>query len=213
MKVTLLGHAALLIETDSVRLLTDPGVYSTQWQALTGLDAVLVTHEHHDHLDQANFPALVHANPDARVLAAPGAGAQLAAAGVEPEVLQPGSEVTLGSTTITAVGGSHALVHGEIPRLSNLGFVIDDGSTRLFHPGDAYDTVPERIDALALPLSGPWTTAGATADFLRAVRPKVAFPIHDAGLSATGRATYLRIVGGLVPGDVLVTDGLTSFDV
>ncbi len=67
-KLSRLGHAAVLVETAATRVLIDPGVYSDTWHALDDLDAVLVTHQHPDHVDVAGVHGLVGANPGIRVL-------------------------------------------------------------------------------------------------------------------------------------------------
>ena len=71
MRITHLGHSAVLAETDSARILIDPGNFSDRWHSLTDLDAVLVTHQHPDHLDPQHLPALLEANQEARVLVEP----------------------------------------------------------------------------------------------------------------------------------------------
>jgi L-ascorbate metabolism protein UlaG (beta-lactamase superfamily) len=71
MRITHLGHAAVLAETDDARILLDPGNVSDSWHSLTDLDAVLVTHQHPDHLDPDNLPTLVAANASAAILVEP----------------------------------------------------------------------------------------------------------------------------------------------
>src|SRR4051794_4100317 len=101
---------------------------------------------------------------------------------------------------LAGVGGRHAVIHEEIPRIGNVGLLFTaDGEPTLFHPGDMIDTVPGGVDVLAVPLTAPWCAAKETATFLRAVAARTAVPIHDAGLSPVGRATYLRVLGGLLP--------------
>jgi L-ascorbate metabolism protein UlaG (beta-lactamase superfamily) len=60
MKLTHLGHACLLVETD-VRLLVDPGTMS-DFAGVTDLAGVLVTHQHPDHIDVPRLAALLAAN-------------------------------------------------------------------------------------------------------------------------------------------------------
>ena len=72
MQITHLGHSAVLVEVSGVRLLIDPGNFSDAWHDLVDLDAILVTHLHPDHIDPAHAPALIAANPQARVLVEPG---------------------------------------------------------------------------------------------------------------------------------------------
>jgi L-ascorbate metabolism protein UlaG (beta-lactamase superfamily) len=204
MIVTRHGHACLLIEGSSTRVLVDPGVFSTSWQALTDLDAVLITHQHPDHADVESLPALAAANPGARLIA------EAAVAGMvsdlSPETAGVGDTIDLGEITIDVVGGEHALLHPRIPRVGNVGYLFrENGGPSLFHPGDSYDVTPPGIDLLALPLVAPWASAATTIDFANAVGPGKAIPIHDAFLADNGKATWMRICGGAID-DVIAID-------
>lgn len=202
MRLQRLGHATLLVETGSRRLLIDPGVYSSEWHQLTDLDAVIITHEHPDHCDVENVVALAQLNRGAQILSPRSVSAALDFEGVEAFAVEPGEDIVLGEVGIGFGGGVHAVVHPDIPQVANVGVVVrSPEGVRLFHPGDAYNWAPPSIDFLALPLSGPWSSAESTGDFIRAVNPGTAFPIHDAGLSKTGVATFMRIVGQLTPED------------
>ncbi len=207
MRVTHIGHSCLLVETSSARVLIDPGTFTRGFEELTGLDGVLVTHAHVDHVDVERLPQLLEANDGARLLTEPEVAAELTRAGLPAGPLHPGDTCEFADLSVTAVGGLHAVIHADLTRIGNVGLVLREAEgPTLFHPGDAIDTVPGR-DAvpgplvLALPVNAPWAAAKETADFLRAAAPRAWFPIHDGLLSPTGRAVYLRVIGGLAPED------------
>lgn len=205
MEVTRLGHAALLVETGRARLLLDPGNHSSMWHDVTGLDALLITHQHPDHVDMDNVGKLLDSNPDTRVIVEPEVAGMLGDR--ETETAMVGDKTTIGDLEIEVVGGQHAVIHDRIPRIGNVGYVItEDGGPTIFHPGDSYATVPSGIDVLALPLNAPWATVAMTVDFANAVRAALMIPIHDANLGDKGRPTYLRISRGLLDAEIVLED-------
>jgi L-ascorbate metabolism protein UlaG (beta-lactamase superfamily) len=190
MQITHLGHAAVLVETDAARILIDPGNFSDDWHGLTDLDAILVTHKHPDHLDPEHLPALVAGNPAAKLYVEPSIDDQPSASPLAPE-----EQVAVGDVLITAVGGQHAVIHRDLPRLGNVGYLLrSEGQPTLFHPGDALDTTPGGVDILAVPAYGPWAAMKETIDFVRAVGALEGFPIHDELLSDRGRGLILNRV-------------------
>jgi L-ascorbate metabolism protein UlaG (beta-lactamase superfamily) len=186
MRITHLGHSAVLVEVSDRRLLLDPGNFSDAWHSLTDLDAVIVTHQHPDHLDPEHVPALLAANPQALVYVEPQVVGKVPLAGARP--LGADSSVELGGVTISAVGGLHAVIHRDIPRIGNVGIVISaSGGPTLFHPGDSLAEVPQGVDLVAIPAYGPWAAMGETIDFVRAVGAPQGFLIHEGLLNDRGR--------------------------
>ena len=207
MIVTRHGHACLLIESASSRVLVDPGTFTNSWKELTDLDAILITHQHADHADVANLPALVAANQQAQVVA------EAAVAGMvselSPVTARVGETIDLGDVSVEMLGGEHALLHPRIPGVGNVGYLFRErGGPSLFHPGDSYDVTPSGTDMLALPLVAPWASAAMTIDFANAVSPQKAIPIHDFFLNDTGKATWMRICGGAIDDTVSIDDPL-----
>ena len=182
MEVTHFGHSCVLLDTGAARLLIDPGNFSADFEGLTGIDAVLVTHQHPDHLDPERLPALLKANPQARLVVDSGTAGQLGAMkiDVEPEIVEPGTAVQIGGARVEVLGGRHAEIHPDIPVIPNNAYLVD--GTHL-HPGDALDTVPGDVDVLFLPAAAPWSKISETIEYLRAVAPGTAVPIHQAILA------------------------------
>lgn len=207
MRITHLGHACLLVEIGGQRLLVDPGAYSSGFPDLTGLDAILVTHQHADHVDLQRLPALIKGNPQARLYAEPQAAVVLAEAGISAEHIVAGQVLTFGPIQVTPVGEMHALINEALPRIGNRGLVLRaEGEPSLFHPGDAYDGEPGQIDILALPLNAPWTASRDTIAFAHRISPRVCIPIHDGLLNTVGRALYVSQVRSFGPEGMEVRD-------
>jgi L-ascorbate metabolism protein UlaG (beta-lactamase superfamily) len=207
MRITHLGHACLLVEAGGQRILLDPGAFSSPMTDLTGLNVILVTHQHADHVDLQRLPALLEINPQAKLYAEPQAAAALEEAGIGAELTVAGEVLTFGPVRVTPVGQMHALINVALPRVGNLGVVLRaEGEPSLFHPGDAYDAEPGQVDILALPLNAPWTASRDTIAFAQRISPRVCVPIHDALLSAIGRQLYVSQVKSFGPEGMEVRD-------
>ena len=201
---------------------------------LTGIDIIAVTHQHPDHLDPVLLADLLAASPQAVVIAEPETAAQLGETSPEERGAGDGDAVAdppigLGQLMplaagaahefdavggnaplrIAAVGGRHAIIHPDIPRVGNIGLVLSAGDgPRLGVTGDSLEPLQEfhGIDALAFAVVAPWSKMAETIDFLRAVGPKLALPVHDAVASDVGRPIYLRQATDLAPEGTEVRD-------
>ncbi|MFZ2512591.1 MAG: MBL fold metallo-hydrolase [Gordonia sp. (in: high G+C Gram-positive bacteria)] len=194
MLVTSYGHSCVLVELAGSRILFDPGNLSFGFAELTGLDAILITHQHPDHADLARLPALVAANPAARRYADRQTALQLNGAGGMGawSVLGPGEEFAVGAVIVRGTGGRHAVIHPEIPVVDNTVYVLDapDRTAAFLHPGDSFYIPGEQVDVLALPAAAPWMKLSESVDYLRAVNPRIAFPIHQGVQSDAGREIH-----------------------
>lgn len=197
MRITHLGHACLLVEMADVRVLIDPGTFVDDLGAARDLDAVVVTHRHPDHLDPARLPGILAANPDAVLLCDPDSVAAFADLGIEARAHE-GSPTRVGAVTVTPFGEQHALIHDDLPRITNVGVRLDaDGEPSFFHPGDALDAAPGQVDVLAFPLQAPWQRSRDMTAFLRRLDAPHAVPVHDGLLQRRGRELYLGQAGQL----------------
>jgi L-ascorbate metabolism protein UlaG (beta-lactamase superfamily) len=196
MKLTHLGHACLLVETDGARLLLDPGTMSG-FEDVRDLDAVLVTHQHPDHLDVARLGALLGANPRARLVVDPDSRDLLP--DLLHEVARVGDRLTFGRTTVDVLGGLHAAVYGDVPGCTNAAYLVDDGA--LLHPGDSFFVPEQAVDVLAVAVDGPWLKLSEAVDYVRQVGPRVAVPIHEG--ETTDPAKYAGMLQAFSPEGVV----------
>ncbi len=194
MKLTKMSHACIRLEKNGQTLVLDPGGFSEE-DAAAGADAILVTHEHADHFDEGRLRAALDANPAAELWT-------LAAVAEQFSGAFPGRVHTVGhGDTFTAAGFDvqvhgelHAVIHPDIPRITNVGFLVDGA---VFHPGDALTVPNHPVDTLLLPVMAPWSKLSEVVDYVREVKPQRAYDIHDALLTDLARPIYDRLVGGL----------------
>lgn len=199
--LTLAGHACVLIEHAGRQLVGDPGTFS-DLSVLDSAEAVLITHDHVDHLDAPGLLAALAVHPHLEVRAPEGVVAQLAEAGAPADrvhAVAPGGAFEAAGLEVRVLGGAHAVIHPDVPRAANVAYLIGDGAALVLHPGDSFTEPPAtvEVDVLLVPVAGPWMQVAEAIDYVRAVRPRLAVPIHDAILSERGHALVDRLVGGL----------------
>jgi len=175
MRITKYGHSCLHISEGSASILIDPGAFSQGFETLSGLTAVLVTHQHPDHLDPKRLPLLLRGNPGATLYADAGSVDLLAKEGITATPVASGDRLDVG-IGVEVFAGDHAVIHRDIPVIPNACYLVGG---RLLHPGDSLTVLDRPVEILALPTSAPWMAVKEAVDYFRAVDPKAAIPIHD----------------------------------
>ncbi|MFI1167651.1 MBL fold metallo-hydrolase [Streptomyces sp. NPDC020801] len=195
MKFTKKSHSCIRLEKDGRTLVVDPGMFSED-DATAGAEAILVTHEHPDHFDEARLRGALEADPGLEIWTLKSVAEQLAAAFPgRVHTVGHGDAFTAAGFDVQAHGELHAVIHPDIPRITNVGYLIDGG--RVFHPGDAL-TVPDRpVETLMIPVMAPWNKISEVIDYVREVKPQRAYDIHDALLTDLARPIYDRQIGAL----------------
>lgn len=194
MRITKLGHCCLLIEEGGVKILTDPGAWSTRQNEVKEVDVTLITHEHQDHFHIESLRAVLANNPKARVITNRGVGALLDKEGIAYELLEDKQSKTISGILLEGFGEKHAVIYKEFGQVQNTGYFI---ANRFFYPGDAFFVPtcaadgaagrPQKpVEILALPVCGPWMKISEAIDYAKALKPKVAFPVHDGMLKIIG---------------------------
>ncbi len=197
--VNYVGHGTVLVDLAGVRLLTDPLLRNrvahlrraakVDPAALRGVDAVLISHLHYDHLD---LPSLQRLGREMPVIAPKGAGPLIRRKAAVTNVVEirEGEHVEIGALTIRATHASHDT--GRLPfglKADPLGYVIEGGGRSVYFAGDTdvfeemADLAP--IDIALLPIWGWGPTMGpghmdpaGAAEAARLLDARVAIPIH-----------------------------------
>lgn len=190
MKIEKFLHSCLRITHDGHRLLTDPGAFCfadgrVKPEDLGPVDVILLTHEHPDHFEPEALRTII-ASSATTILAHPPLAEKVRVAGLPCDDLAPGTTRTVSAFTIEAMDAPHGPL--PLPLPPHCGYLIT-GSVKhrvfdtptLYHPGDSLVfPIGRAVDVLALPVAGPWCTVVAAVEAAKALRPKLAFPIHDA---------------------------------
>lgn len=196
MRLTKFGHACVRIEHEGRAVVVDPGAF-TDAEALDGADAVLITHEHPDHYDPERLRAT-----DAEIFTIDAVARQVREGAPDLverlTVVEPGQRLEAG-LPVQVVGERHAVIHPELPRFFNSGYVVSAGDVRVYHPGDALTVPPDPVDVLCVPVSAPWLKASEAIDFARAVGAPRSVAIHDRVYSEAGLGILDGHMGRLLP--------------
>jgi L-ascorbate metabolism protein UlaG (beta-lactamase superfamily) len=193
------GHATVLIDVAGVRLLTDPLLRNRVTHlrraakvdagALRGLDAVLISHLHYDHLD---LPSLQRLGRDMPVVAPRGAGPMIKRkAGVRNVIeLSPAEEIQIGALTVRGTPAEHDAARLPFGATAEpLGYVIEGGGKTIYFAGDT-DVFPGMaelgpVDVGLLPIWGWGPTMGPghmdperAAEAAALLGARIAIPIH-----------------------------------
>lgn len=172
-RITKYAHSCVRLEHEGRTPVVDPGIWSEP-EAFAGADAVLVTHEHNDHVDLLRLKSLgvpVYAPASARL------------PGLDFSGVAVGEEFTAAGFRVTAQGGRHARIYGDLPDCVNLAYLVDD---LLYHPGDSLHLPDRPVETLLVPLQASWLKTDEAIDFVRAVAPERAYGIHDGQVNERG---------------------------
>lgn len=211
MQLTKFTHSCVRFDDGDRSLVVDPGVFSEVTAALDGAAAVLITHEHPDHLDVEQLRQAAQRDPRLQIWAPEPVAAQLSDLGEQVTTAAPGQAFDAAGFGIRTFGGQHALIHPTIPVIPNVGYLIED---TVFHPGDSLIIPPAQVGLLLAPIHAPWSKTAEVIDFVVSVRAPKVVGIHDGLLNDIGRGfavNHVSRIGGehgseykpLAPADTL----------
>jgi L-ascorbate metabolism protein UlaG (beta-lactamase superfamily) len=181
MKITKHGHACLELELDSKTVIIDPGSYTDELTNLGTVVAVVVTHKHDDHCDEAKIAQIKKDNPAVQIFGTSEVAARLSGMGVT--TVYHGDYYEVGSFKLEFFGDMHQVIHESIPLVQNTAVLVNGD---LYYAGDSYTKPDVKVKALACPTSAPWLKIGDVIDYIQEIKPAICFPTHNALLSQVG---------------------------
>ncbi len=182
MKLTKFEHACMVLQKGESALVIDPGGFTTPLSDLTGVVAIVITHEHPDHWTAEQLTRILDRNPDARIFGP--AGVVAAAADFAVETVVASDEIETGPFSLAFFGEKHAVIHSSVPIIDNVGVLVNGD---FYYAGDSYTVPPVEVGTLAVPVGAPWLKIGEVIDYVEAVKPRISVPVHEATLSVIGQ--------------------------
>lgn len=188
MQLTKFSHSCVRIDDGDRSLVIDPGVFSEVETAVDGVSAILVTHEHPDHVDVDRVRAALAADSRLRCYAPESVTSAFVDVGEQAVTVSAGDDLEAAGFTVRVFGGQHALIHPAIPMVANVGYLLGG----VYHPGDSFVVPPVAVSTLLLPTNAPWSKVSEVIDFAVSVRAPRVHQIHDGLINDR----YVGIVEG-----------------
>lgn len=185
MKITKLGHCCMVVEEGDLKILFDPGDYTTEQNSITDIDVILITHEHGDHIHIPSLKIVLQNNPEAQIITNKSVGLLLDKENIPYTVIEDGQNVMVKGVLIEGIGTEHHFISSVVLVISNTGYFI---ASKFFYPGDALTNPNRPVEILAFPTTAPWLTITEALDYVQQVKPATCFAVHDGNLKIVGHA-------------------------
>ena len=197
LKITFIGHGSLMMKFEGKIIHIDPYSNLADYSKLPQADLIIMTHEHHDHLDPAALEAVRTENTKLVLTA-------ICAESVDGGIVMNNGDIqTIDGLKIEAVP-AYNLVHMRSegvpfhPKGAGNGYIITFGDKRVYVAGDT-ENIPEmkglnNIDCAFLPMNLPYTmTPEMAADAARTFKPRILYPYH---FGSTDTSEFVSLMKG-----------------
>ena len=199
MKITKLGHCCLVLESDGIKILTDPGSFTVeQTKTVEGINTILITHEHQDHFHVESIEAVLEHNPNATVVSNSAVAKLLTEKNISCTIIGDTESKEINGMLIEGFGKEHAPIYGAMGMVENTGYMVGN---KFYFPGDSFYDPKKPIDVLALPTAGPWMKISEAIDFAKQVKPRTAFSVHDGMIVPEFRGFVSSIMQNFLKAD------------
>lgn len=195
MKLTKYEHACLDLREGSSRLVIDPGVFSSNFSDYNNVTALVITHVHPDHFDEAKVAKLLDSNPKLQIFTTQEVADKLKSPAVHvPEIYK---DYVVGDFTLQFCGGQHATISPSYPDAQNFAVLVNQ---KLFYPGDSLVQCEKPHTVTAVPAMAPWLKFSEAAEFVEKDTAQMIFPTHNGFINKDGQALYDRLFSATAEG-------------
>jgi L-ascorbate metabolism protein UlaG (beta-lactamase superfamily) len=196
LKITFLGHGSLMLAFNGKTIYVDPFSRVADYSKLPKADVILITHEHHDHLD---LEALARVRTERTAVVLTKTCARQVKGGI---VMRNGDERVVDGMWVEAVPAYNLIHKRETgqpfhPRGIGNGYIVTFGDKRVYFAGDT-ENIPEMkrlqgIHCAFLPMNLPYTmTPEMVADAAKAFQPNILYPYHFGNTDTSKLENLLR---------------------
>jgi L-ascorbate metabolism protein UlaG (beta-lactamase superfamily) len=203
--VWLNNYAGILLKTPSKTLVIDP--VDVKAKSFQNVDAILITHEHYDHLDPPLLVDIQKAT-DCTIIAdfASAKKLELAIPKEKLQAIKPGMDAKVGGVIVKAEKSNH-------PAQAPVTYIVtSEDNVKVYHTSDSLPFpelaklgLRENLDVVFCTVGiAPGATPQSGFEIARLVKPQIAVPYHTATLASQKEFAEilkkeLRKVGCLVP--------------
>lgn len=192
MKLTKYGHACVFLEKENEILVIDPGCFTKLPSEIPSIiTCMIITEEHTDHFDIHNVQLILAQNPTVSIYTTAAVNQRLSVSDIQSHVVSSASTITIGNFKMTLTEIDHAPVYKNSP-CKSLTVLIDD---KVYYPSDSYQTIPNEVELLALPISGPWYKISESINFANQIKSSRILVTHNALNSDSGDDVAIGHIG------------------
>lgn len=191
MKITYLGHSAVIIEEGDFKGIIDPFISGNELatakvEDITGITHIFITHGHDDHIGDAEEIAKTN---DPLVITNHEIAGYLGSKGLKTHAMHIGGrykfDFGIVKLTLALHGSGISTDHGMMDGGNPCGFVIEVNGKKVYHAGDTGLTMDmqllkdENLDVALLPIGGNFTMdIDDAVKAVKMIKPEVTIPIH-----------------------------------
>lgn len=192
MTITKYEHSCVVLEEQGSKIVIDPGAFTKSLINFTNIAGVVVTHAHPDHFSLELIMKIQDANPKAVVYTTSTVSQEMV--GRLHKTVKDGDREPVTPFFLAFFGGKHAVIRPDYAEQENIGVFVNN---LFYYAGDAFVLPKVPVEVLAIPSTAPWLKISEAMDYLTAVKPKIAFPTHNAMLSDIGNNMHNRMIGAV----------------